>query len=167
MMVQSLTEPHADAERRDGRLDRVAGTFHLTQSSRRMGLTRHGLDWSGFRDLYYPASRRHDLEAIVAYGAYQRTSLAGPLPASEAACGGGATQPKRCLSRTGRTKAAGRANATSAVVESCATQHGACLSPLWWMSALVVFEGVEALHVPLRLSHRPERSREFIRTLLS
>jgi hypothetical protein len=32
------------------------------------------------------------------------------------------------------------------------------------MSALVVFEAVEASHVPLRLSHRPERSREFVRT---
>src|SRR5512132_686491 len=31
------------------------------------------------------------------------------------------------------------------------------------MSALVVFEAVEASHVPLRLSHRPERSREFVR----
>jgi hypothetical protein len=35
------------------------------------------------------------------------------------------------------------------------------------MSALVVFEAVEASHVALRLSHRPERSREFVRTLLS
>ena len=32
------------------------------------------------------------------------------------------------------------------------------------MSALVVFEAVEASHVPLRLSHRPERSRELVRT---
>ena len=39
-----------------------------------------------------------------------------------------------------------------------ATQHGAQLSQLWWMSALVVFEAVEASHVPLRLSHRPERA---------
>ena len=95
MMVQSLTEPHADAAYAAVRADRGSiaspGTFHPTQSSRRRSY-RHGLDWSGFRDLYYPASRRHDLEAIVAYGAYQRTSLAGPLPASEAACAkGGAT----------------------------------------------------------------------------
>jgi hypothetical protein len=33
------------------------------------------------------------------------------------------------------------------------------------MSALVVFEAVEASHVALRLSHRPKRSREFVRTL--
>ena len=27
------------------------------------------------------------------------------------------------------------------------TQHGACTSQLWWMSALVVFEAVEASHL--------------------
>lgn len=32
-----------------------------------------GLDWNGFRDLYYPQSRRHNLEAIVAYGSYRRS----------------------------------------------------------------------------------------------
>jgi hypothetical protein len=33
-----------------------------------------GLDWDHFRDLYYPGSRRHNFEAIVAYGDYRRTS---------------------------------------------------------------------------------------------
>jgi hypothetical protein len=33
---------------------------------------QHGLDWDGFVDAYFPGSRRHDLEAIVAYGAYKR-----------------------------------------------------------------------------------------------
>ena len=32
-----------------------------------------GLDWDQFRDLYRPDSRRHDFEAIVAYGDYRRT----------------------------------------------------------------------------------------------
>lgn len=32
---------------------------------------RAGLDWDGFRDLYFPGSRRHDLKAIVAYGGYR------------------------------------------------------------------------------------------------
>src|SRR5687767_7815100 len=45
------------------------------------------------------------------------------------------------------------------------TQHSGCVSQLLWMSALVVFEAVEASHVALRLSHRPERSRGFVRTL--
>jgi len=38
-----------------------------------------GLDWDHFRALYYPASRRHDLEAIVAYGDYRRS----PRPQAE------------------------------------------------------------------------------------
>jgi hypothetical protein len=42
-----------------------------------------GLDWDHFRDLYYPDSRRHNLEAIVAYGDYRRTSR--PQAGSEAA----------------------------------------------------------------------------------
>ena len=44
---------------------------------------RDGLDWDNFRDLYYPDSRRHDFEAIVAYGAYKRSTHAGS-PANEA-----------------------------------------------------------------------------------
>jgi hypothetical protein len=44
--------------------------------SRASAKTTHGdgLDWDGFRDLYYPDSRRHNLEAIVAYGAYKKSS---------------------------------------------------------------------------------------------
>jgi hypothetical protein len=42
-----------------------------------------GLDWDRFRDLYHPKSRRHNLEAIVAYGAYKRAPR--PHRGSEAA----------------------------------------------------------------------------------
>jgi len=31
-----------------------------------------GLDWQAFSAAYFPGSRRHNLEAIVAYGAYER-----------------------------------------------------------------------------------------------
>ena len=144
------------------------GTFHPTQSSRRTELTdtgSTGLDSE-------TCTTQPVGDTISRRSSRTAPTSARPLPAR---CQRAKPpvrrvvrpQPKRCLSRTGRTKAAGRANATRLSLESCATQHGACLSPLWWMSALVVFEGVEALHVPLRLSHRPERSREFIRTLLS
>ena len=44
--------------------------------------SRDGLDWDSFRDLYYPSTRRHDFEAIVAYGDYKRSSRAGS-PATE------------------------------------------------------------------------------------
>jgi hypothetical protein len=42
-----------------------------------------GLDWDHFRDLYYPDSRRHNFEAIVAYAEFKRT--AGYDAGSEAA----------------------------------------------------------------------------------
>jgi hypothetical protein len=88
-MVQSLTEPHPDAAhatvRADRELDRVAWNLPPAPVIAAHGAYRDGLDWAGFRDLYYPASRQHNLEAIVAYGAYKRTSLAGLQPTSEAA----------------------------------------------------------------------------------
>jgi hypothetical protein len=37
-----------------------------------------GLDWQAFSAAYFPVRRRHDLEALVAYGAYRRN---GTLPA--------------------------------------------------------------------------------------
>ena len=30
------------------------------------------LDWNAFTTAYFPGRRRHDLEALVAYGAYRR-----------------------------------------------------------------------------------------------
>ena len=88
-MVQSLTERHAYAAqaalRADRELDRVAWNLPPAPVIAAHGMYRDGLDWAGFRDLYYPASRRHNLEAIVAYGAYKSTSLAGAQPTSEAA----------------------------------------------------------------------------------
>ena len=37
---------------------------------------RDGLDWDSFRDLYYPSTRRHDFDAILAYGNYKRSPQA-------------------------------------------------------------------------------------------
>ncbi len=90
-MVQSPTETlteaaqaalkvdHLERDREAWNLPRapVDSVFHAAKRDR--------LDWDGFRDLYYPDSRRHNLKAIVAYGAYKRSPLAGPQPASEAA----------------------------------------------------------------------------------
>jgi hypothetical protein len=36
-----------------------------------------GLDWHAFSAAYFPERRRHDLEALLAYGAYRRN---GTLP---------------------------------------------------------------------------------------
>jgi hypothetical protein len=44
-----------------------------------------GLDWQAFSATYFPGSRRHNLKAIVAYGAYRRSLGAGEQEASEAA----------------------------------------------------------------------------------
>ena len=90
-MTQSLTETltetaqgavkadHSERDREAWNLPRarVDAVLH--------GAYRGGLDWNGFRELYYPGSRRHDLTAIVAYGNYRRSPSAGRLPASEAA----------------------------------------------------------------------------------
>ncbi len=40
------------------------------------------LDWEAFSAVYFPERRRHDLEALVAYGAYRR-SHSGTAPSSE------------------------------------------------------------------------------------
>src|SRR6187401_3822643 len=37
------------------------------------GTPRDGLNWAEFRERYYPGSRRHNFEAIVAYGDYRTT----------------------------------------------------------------------------------------------
>jgi hypothetical protein len=39
------------------------------------------LDWEGFRSRYYPGSRRHDFEALTAYGVYRSS---GGVPARSA-----------------------------------------------------------------------------------
>jgi len=40
------------------------------------------LDWQAFSAAYFPGSRRHDLKAIVAYGAYRRSPPADAQQAS-------------------------------------------------------------------------------------
>lgn len=44
-----------------------------------------GLDWQAFSAAYFPGSRRHNLKAIVAYGAYKRSLGADEQQPSEAA----------------------------------------------------------------------------------
>jgi hypothetical protein len=47
------------------------------------GESRDGLDWQAFSAAYFPERRRHDLEALTAYGAYRRSrSVAGPSGAA-------------------------------------------------------------------------------------
>jgi hypothetical protein len=87
-MVQTLTEPLTEAAQtalRDDHRERDRVAWNVPRASVRTGprkAYRDGLDWDGFRDLYYPDTRRHDLKAIVAYGAYKTLPRAGPQPAS-------------------------------------------------------------------------------------
>lgn len=43
-----------------------------------------GLDWQAFSDAYFPGRRRHDLEAITAYGAYRRSHTLAEPPSRRA-----------------------------------------------------------------------------------
>lgn len=43
-----------------------------------------GLDWRVFSAAYFPGRRRHDLEALTAYGAYRRSRGLDERPSSEA-----------------------------------------------------------------------------------
>ena len=76
MIARSLTEALADAahaaEPSDWERDRVA--WNLPRAPQR-AITREPsgdrLGWEEFMASHFPKSRRHNLEAIVAYGAYR------------------------------------------------------------------------------------------------
>jgi hypothetical protein len=90
-MVQSPTErpteaPAQAAPSADHR-ERNRKAWNLPRAVKTVSYRTHrdGLNWDDFRDLYYPNSRRHNFEAIVAYGAYKRSPRAGAQPVGEAA----------------------------------------------------------------------------------
>ena len=43
-----------------------------------------GLDWQTFSAAYFPGRRRHDLEAITAYGAYRHSRTLDERPSRQA-----------------------------------------------------------------------------------
>ena len=43
-----------------------------------------GLDWQAFSAAYFPGRRRHDLEALTAYGAYRRSRTLDEQPSRQA-----------------------------------------------------------------------------------
>ena len=47
--------------------------------------TGKDLDWEHFSAAYFPGSRRHNLKAIAAYGAYKRSRFVDEQSATEAA----------------------------------------------------------------------------------
>lgn len=70
--IEGPTRPTTQASLR-GHRKRRRESWNLPRTPAR---TSHpdGLDWDRFRDLYYPDSRRHNFEAIVAQGDYRGTS---------------------------------------------------------------------------------------------
>jgi hypothetical protein len=96
----AVTADHQERDREAGNLPRAP----LEAVS--PGVHRDGLDWDSFRDLYYPDSRRHNLEAIVAYGSYKRSPHADS-PANEATMSRVMrARPKPRRSTSGKTRAA-------------------------------------------------------------
>lgn len=71
----------------------------------------HGLDWEGFSAAYFPGSRRHDLKAITAYGAYKRSGVVEERSATEAS----------------RRREADRSSTRTSAVESWEDEGGASL----------------------------------------
>jgi hypothetical protein len=55
----------------------------LTSIVTSSALAPAGLDWDGFSAVYFPERRRHDLEALVAYGAYRRSHSGTALSSDE------------------------------------------------------------------------------------
>jgi hypothetical protein len=60
------------------RAERLAVTNRVESALASSSDVPDGLDWQRFRAAYFPESRRHDLEAIAAYGAYKRLRAVEP-----------------------------------------------------------------------------------------
>jgi hypothetical protein len=76
-MVQSLNETAARAAVGADQVERDREAWSPPRAP--VGTVAHrvrqrGLDWEDFRDLYYPGTRRHNFRAILAYGAYKKST---------------------------------------------------------------------------------------------
>jgi hypothetical protein len=66
----------------------VAADRHAASNAERsrnvpVNVVSSGLEWREFSAAYFPGRRRHDMQALTAYGAYKRSQVAEP-PAPEA-----------------------------------------------------------------------------------
>jgi hypothetical protein len=99
-MVQLLTETLTEAAQaalKADHLERDREAWNLPRAPVEAvspGVHGDGLDWDGFRGLYYPDSRRHNFEAIVAYGAYKKSTNAGSRANEATAIEGDASPPE-------------------------------------------------------------------------
>ena len=58
-------------------------TNHVAPAAARSAHLPDGLDWQRFSAAYFPGRRRHDLEALTAYGAYRRSHAVGKRTADK------------------------------------------------------------------------------------
>jgi hypothetical protein len=65
----------APASRAERKLEATTGVGAARESRTEV---RDGLDWQTFRAAYFPGSRRHNFEAIAAYGAFKRLRAVKP-----------------------------------------------------------------------------------------
>jgi hypothetical protein len=71
-----MTRALASAEQAEGMVaeqERIGSAFD--GNGRDHDPAVQDLDWEGFSAAYFPGSRRHDLRAITAYGAYKRSRV--------------------------------------------------------------------------------------------
>jgi hypothetical protein len=45
--------------------------------------TKDALDWARFTAAYFPGRRRHDMEALTAYGTYRRARVSRDRPSGD------------------------------------------------------------------------------------
>jgi hypothetical protein len=85
MSVRTERRSSMDSEPRSSAAEQVASAATTSVH------TPAGLDWQAFSAAYFPGRRRHDLEALTAYGAYRRSRTVGT--GSSAEPGGIETRP--------------------------------------------------------------------------
>ena len=63
----------AEQRRSTGFETKRSATNHVASAVAGGARVTDGLDWQSFSAAYFPGRRRHDLEALTAYGAYRRS----------------------------------------------------------------------------------------------
>jgi hypothetical protein len=79
-----------------------------------------GLDWQAFSTRYFPGRHRHDLEALIAYGAYRRLTRG-----SEARSFEPTNEPVQSADKGGRAEEANAGTVVETAVQGWEDEGGA------------------------------------------
>jgi hypothetical protein len=60
-----------ESRRKHGSFDRRYPSLSVPATPTSVQEIEGGLEWTAFLDRFYPGSRRHNVEALAAYGAYR------------------------------------------------------------------------------------------------